>query len=162
MGHLFGLILRKKKAVSKRKPAVSMHRLSPGSPCLHHLPQAYFPRCTGNDQIHKPLFIHSLRHKHSERVEMVWRVVSFQINTLPITKFNQSSPEWKTPNYHNSKSGWNKKYSKYVSLLLHFKTHEFFFYLSKLKLWISCGAHYKTEQFASIYIVFYWFKREDT
>lgn len=35
---------------------------------------------------HKWAFTHSLRHKHGEGLEMIWREVSFQINILSITK----------------------------------------------------------------------------
>lgn len=45
----FILSLERKTAISLRE-SLSIHRLSPGSLCLHHLLQAYFPRCTANNQ----------------------------------------------------------------------------------------------------------------
>lgn len=94
------------------------------------------------------LFTHCLRHEHSERMETVRRVVSFQISTLPITKKINHLQNERLPT--TTISGLEGIKTQSIGLWVFFFLLNTWLFLdfSKLKLWISFGVPYKTEQFA--------------
>lgn len=155
MCHLFSFIFGKEKAVSVRETSLFtgfLQALWAFITCL----RPACPCALQKTRPHRLFSPHSLRHEHSERMEMVGRVVSFQMNT----KINQSSTKWKTPNYHNSRAGRNKNTVNRSPFCFTLNTWPFFYSyilggdLCKLNLWISFGAPYKTKQSTCIYIVF--------